>query len=102
MYDVLTAQPSLVARQIELKQMKLAMSVGDSRHYRMDEIQGRHFIQTAERAGLPAALASEVLADVVQSASTAITTVENELPRKFPESIHSSVKAALAARLKNV
>jgi serine/threonine-protein kinase HipA len=38
-YDVLTAQPSLVARQIERKQMKLAMSVGDSRHYRMDEIR---------------------------------------------------------------
>lgn len=102
LYDVLTAQPSLVARQMEFKQMKLAMSVGDNRHYRMDDIKGRHFIQTAERAGLPGALATEVLADVVKSANTAITTVESQLPLQFPESIHSSVKAALAARLKAV
>jgi serine/threonine-protein kinase HipA len=45
-YDVVSAQPSLVTRQIERKQMKLAMFVGDSRHYRLDEIKGRHFIQT--------------------------------------------------------
>src|SRR5437867_9577333 len=38
-YDVLTAQPSLDDRQIERKQMKLAMSVGDSRHYRIDEVK---------------------------------------------------------------
>ncbi len=47
LYDVLSAQPSLDARQIERKQMKLAMSVGLSRHYRIEEIRGRHFVQTA-------------------------------------------------------
>ena len=52
-YDVLTAQPSLDNRQIERKQMKLAMFVGESRHYRIEDIKGRHFVQTAERAGLP-------------------------------------------------
>ena len=40
LYDVLTAQPSLDDRQIERKQMKLAMSVGDSRHYKIEEIRG--------------------------------------------------------------
>ncbi len=35
LYDVLTAQPSLEVRQIESKQMKLAMSVGTKRHYRI-------------------------------------------------------------------
>ena len=50
-YDVLIAQPSLDSRQIERKQMTLAMSVGDSRHHHMDEIYGRHFVQTAIRAG---------------------------------------------------
>ena len=101
-YDVLTAQPSLVTRQIERKQMKLAMSVGDSRHYRLDEIKGRHFVQTTERAGLPGALASEVLAEVAQAADAAITTVEKQLPRGFPDYIHRAVKAGLAARLKHI
>lgn len=101
-YDVLTAQPSLAARQIERKQMKLAMSVGDSRHYRMDEIRGRHFIQTAERAGLPRALASEVLVEVAEAAEKAIKSVENQLPGDFPEDIHRSVKTGLSLRLTSI
>jgi serine/threonine-protein kinase HipA len=98
-YDVLTAQPSLAGRQIERKQIKLAMSVGDHRHYRMDEIRGRHFVQTAERAGLPGSLAREVLAEATQKADLAMRTVEKQLPPGFPEEIHSSVKAALTLRL---
>jgi serine/threonine-protein kinase HipA len=99
-YDVLTAQPSLVTRQIERKQMKLAMFVGDSRHYRLDEIKGRHFVQTAERAGLPGSLAKEVLEEVAKAADAAITSVETQLPRDFPDYIHSAVKAGLADRIK--
>jgi serine/threonine-protein kinase HipA len=38
LYDVLSARPSLDARQIERKQMKLAMSVGRSRDYRIEEL----------------------------------------------------------------
>ena len=82
--------------------MKLAMSVGDSRHYRIDEVKGRHFIQSAERAGLPGSLASEVLTEVSQAAEMAINTVEKQLPRGFPVYIHDSVKAGLTARLKNI
>jgi serine/threonine-protein kinase HipA len=99
-YDVLTAQPSLVTRQIERKQMKLAMFVGESRHYRLDEIKGRHFVQTTERAGLPGSLAEEVLEEVAQVADTAISAVEKQLPRNFPGYIHDSVKAGLAKRIK--
>jgi serine/threonine-protein kinase HipA len=101
-YDVLTAQPSLGSRQIERKQLKLAMSVGDSRHYRIDEIKGRHFIQSAERAGLPGSLASEVLTEVSEAAETAINTVVKQLPRGFPKEIYLSVKAGLTARLQNI
>ena len=99
-YDVLTAQPSLLIRQIERKQMKLAMFVGDSRHYRLDEIKGRHFVQTTERAGLPGSLAKDVLEEVAKAADAAITSVETQLPRDFPEYIHSAVKAGLADRIK--
>ena len=65
---MLTAQPSLDDRQIERKQMKLAMSVGDSRHCKIEEIRGGHFIQTAERAGLPGALAISALEEVTAAA----------------------------------
>ena len=86
-------------RQIVGKQMKLAMSVGDSRHYDIRYIKGRHFIQTAERAGLPGALAHAALEEVAQAAAQAMETVANELPPGFPEKLHASVQRALIARL---
>jgi serine/threonine-protein kinase HipA len=101
-YDVLTAQPSLGTRQIERKQMRLAMSVGNNRHYRIDEIEGRHFIQTAERAGLPRSIASDALEEVAQAADTATKTIEKQLPSTFPEEIHTSVNNALASRLHKI
>jgi len=102
LYDVLTAQPSLDNRQIERKQMKLAMSVGDNRHYKIEEIKGKHFIQTAERAGLPGRLAEETLAEVARAAERAMNTTEEQLPPDFPQRIRISVKAALSSRLRKI
>lgn len=99
-YDVLSAQPSLDGRQIERKQMKLAMSVGDSRHYRVDEIRGRHFVQTAIRAGLSLRFAVATLDDVAASTKITFDAVEAKLPDGFPMKLHASVKAGAFQRLK--
>jgi serine/threonine-protein kinase HipA len=101
-YDVLTAQPSLDARQIERKQMKMAMSVGDSRHYSFEDIQGRHFIQTAERAGLPGAVASAALEEISRNAEAAIKAVESQLPPDFPDEFVVSVQKGFLARLAKI
>jgi len=99
LYDILTAQPSLVARQIERKQMKLAMAVGDGNHYRIDQIHGRHFVQTAERAGLPRALVRSVLTEMAETAVRAVESVEGELPQDFPAFIHETVRKAVTERV---
>ena len=101
-YDVLSAQPSLDSRQIERKQMKLAMSVGDSRHYRVDEISGRHFVQTAIRAGLSRRFAEETLDAVATSTKAAFEAVESKLPVGFPMKIHASIEAGALQRLKMI
>ncbi|MEZ0018225.1 type II toxin-antitoxin system HipA family toxin [Sinorhizobium fredii] len=99
LYDVLTAQPSLDSKQIERKQMKLAMSVGKNKHYRMDEVLGRHFVQTAEAAGVPKNLATDALTQMADTAAAALEKVESELPDGFPAYIHESVKRALMQRV---
>ena len=101
-YDVLTAQPSLDARQIERKQMKLAMFAGDGRHYRIDEISGRHFVQTTERAGLPGAMAIDALEEVAKAADSAMDAVGKQLPKGFPEEIHASVLQGFTTRLRRI
>ncbi|TIQ08746.1 MAG: type II toxin-antitoxin system HipA family toxin [Mesorhizobium sp.] len=102
LYDILTAQPSLDSRHIERKQMKLAMSVGKNKHYRMDEVLGRHFVQTAEAAGVPKGLATDALSQMADTAAAALEKVEGELPHDFPGYIHESVKAALIQRLRGL
>lgn len=99
LYDILTSQPSLEARQIEPKQMKLALSVGSRRHYRLEEILGRHFQQTGREAGLPTSLVRDAMDNVATSARSALDRVKEELPPDFPEVIHDSVKNAVLRRV---
>jgi serine/threonine-protein kinase HipA len=60
LYDVASAWP--YPRQIPVQKMKLALQVG--RHYRLKEIQPRHFGSLAKSCGLSERAAIEVLKDL--------------------------------------
>jgi serine/threonine-protein kinase HipA len=102
LYDILTAQPSLDAKQINRNQMRLAMSVGSNRHYRLHEILGRHFVQTGGAAKLPETLVKDTMQQVLDGADTALRRVEKLLPKDFPMEIHNSVCSALSGRIKRL
>lgn len=102
LYDVLTAQPSIDAGHVEMKKMKLAMSVGDNNHYKIDEICKRHFIQTVSSAGLPSRIAEEEIKAIADLSKTALKQIEAELPAGFPIEIHRSVCTALLQRLETM
>jgi len=99
LYDVLTAEPSLAARQIERKQMRLAMSVGTNRHYKNDEIQTRHIVQTGRAANLPNVLIQDAIQEMADNAGQALERIEDALPPDFPEAIHDAVKHAVKRRI---
>lgn len=98
LYDVLTAQPSLDAGQIQQKKFKLAMSVGVKRHYLIDSIVPRHFLQTAEQAGVGTPLMRTLCEDLAATALDKTDTVIATLPGAFPDQLVISVRAAIAAR----
>ncbi|UWQ35369.1 type II toxin-antitoxin system HipA family toxin (plasmid) [Leisingera sp. M527] len=99
LYDILTAQPALNARQIERKQMKMAMSVGNSRHYRFDQIHGRHFVQTAMRAGLSKKRARSLIEDIAERAPKALETAAESMPAGFPTDVVEAISEAVYERL---
>jgi serine/threonine-protein kinase HipA len=101
-YDILTAQPSLDSHQIQRKQMKMAMSLGKSRHYRIDQIQARHFIQTGAEAGLPKSLVPDAIEEIAARASAAIKSIEKSLPKDFPAVIHEAISGAVADRVRSM
>lgn len=98
LYDILTVQPALVQGTIERKQMKMAMSVGDNRHYRFDQIHGRHFVQTALRAGLSKQRAERILDEMAERAPTAFADTCAALDAEIPRSLIEAVGAGIEAR----
>lgn len=99
LYDILSAQPSLDAGQISLRQMKLAMAVGKRNRYRIDQVQARHFIQTADSAGMPKSATLAALEGVIKEVSGGLAAVEPGLPNGFPERIHTSICQAAEQRI---
>ncbi|HEX7816606.1 type II toxin-antitoxin system HipA family toxin [Dyella sp.] len=100
LYDVLSAQPSLDTRQVERKQMKLAMSIGNSRHFRFDEVLPRHFFQTAQKAGISESLVRQAIETVAARMEGALASLEAELPADFPQALHASISAGIGRRLR--
>src|SRR6266702_4764711 len=99
LYDVLSAQPSLDAKQIQRKTFKLAMSVGKSRHYEVAEILPRHFFQRADLAGIESSLVTSIFDDLTNNAARASETVVKDLPEGFPQAMLDSILTALAHRI---
>lgn len=99
LYDIVTAQGALDARQIERKQMKMAMSVGNNRHYRFDQINGRHFVQTALRAGLSKPRTTDIIDEIAASVPKALDAAANALPTTFPQAIVDTVAKGIMERL---
>jgi serine/threonine-protein kinase HipA len=102
LYDVLSTQHLLDNGQLRRNQMKLAMSVGDNRHYHLHEIMPRHFIQTAKTAGMPAADVQAIYDVLVADMPGAIDTVCKDLPDNFPEPIRDSIVAGVNKRLERI
>lgn len=98
LYDVLSAQPSLDAGQIQRRKFRLAMAVGKNRHYAVEGIMPRHFLQTAELAGVGAGLIRTIFEELAANAESQTAAVIDALPSGFPDQLASSVLAAVRSR----
>ena len=98
-YDVLSGQPTFNMKQIRHKDYRMAMSVGNSNKYRIDNIHGRHFIETAVAADLPEDFAREAIVDIQDKFERAFNLTLNGLPKDFPIYIHDSIYTAAEKRL---
>jgi len=96
-YDVLTAQPSLDAGQIRQSKFKLAMSVGKNRHYDILEIKPRHFLQTADQAGVGRTAMRSIMEELGEAPRKVAAVIE-ALPLNFPPQLVDSVVSAIDKR----
>jgi serine/threonine-protein kinase HipA len=99
LYDVLSAYPVLGNRAGELspKKVRMAMAVeGTSRHYRWNDIQRRHWIETAKRCGMQDQVES-LIDEVVGKVPTVLSSVGKLVPKNFPASVADRILAGIEA-----
>jgi serine/threonine-protein kinase HipA len=98
LYDIMSGQPALDANQITRNRFKLAMSVGDNRHYVVEQIQPRHFVQSADACGMPADAMHRIFEELLDTAPAAIETTLAHLPAEFPQGVVNSIVGGINAR----
>lgn len=98
-YDVLSVQTAVDRGQLNRKSFRLAMAAGSSSHYRIDEVLGRHFVQTAKAAGLGPTVVEQVLIAIKERAISATDVARSAMPADFASDVHDSIRNAIVARL---
>ena len=100
LYDVMSLQPAIDASRLRKNQFRFANAVGNNRHYIIDGILPRHFVQTAENSGLPGAVVDGIYAELAETAETAIDATVAALPEGFPEALAESIVGGFRTRLR--
>ncbi len=99
LYDILTLQYSVDNAEVRNREYKMAMRVGGSNKYRVNDIHGRHFVHTGKACGLSAKNIEQIFSELNDTTTKALTTVQDTLPDDFPLELVESVVNGIRSRL---
>ncbi len=102
LYDVLTLQPAFDQKQLPHKDYKLAMSAGQSNHYNVEKINGRHFLNTGAAGGLSKPLMMRAFDEIQRDTDNAMKKTIDKLPESFPMDLVDSVCSGIRRRLARI
>jgi serine/threonine-protein kinase HipA len=103
LYDVLSTWPVVGKRtdQLDIHELKLAMALrGKNTHYKIIEIQPRHFRALADR--YPDAEAWPAMIELASRAEGVIKAVEKRLPKGFAESVWAPISKGMLEQAKSL
>ncbi len=102
LYDVISAEPSAAEHQLRDNQMKLAMAVGNNRHYVIKRVVPRHFVESAVKGGMGRKAAIDVMDELHATVPKVLQKTLSGLPTGFPEGLAGTVASALQHRLESL
>ena len=97
LYDVLSGWPIIGrgSNKYQWEKAKLAMAVrGKNKHYKLKDIQRRHFNQTASRIGI--GTAEPLMGQLLTGLPSVISSVQSQIPKHFPQHVLDTVLEGLA------
>ncbi|WP_426960386.1 HipA domain-containing protein [Muricoccus radiodurans] len=98
LYDVMSAQPNVDAGQIPRNRYKLAMAIGQSRHYVIGRINKRHLIETMGVCGLSEADGTAIVHELAARATAALDMTLGGLPAGFPVELAEAITRGIRQR----
>jgi serine/threonine-protein kinase HipA len=102
LYDVLSTWPVVGKRadQLDIHELQLGMALrGKSAHYKISDIQPRHFQELAEK--YPGAEAWPAMIELASRVEGAIRVVEKRLAEGFAESAWTATSAKMLQQAKS-
>ncbi|WP_135211261.1 type II toxin-antitoxin system HipA family toxin [Vitreimonas flagellata] len=91
LYDVMSVQPVVDAKQLPWNKYKLAMAAGKSRHYGVNRLVPRHFVETAQASAIAPDRAKDLFEDVRARIGAALDKARAELPADFPGALADAI-----------
>lgn len=104
LYDVLSYWPILGhgKNKFSVQKIRLAMAMhGKNMHYRLSEIQRRHFNSTAARIGIGKD-AEPIIANILTNTSQVVSAVQKKIPDGFPAEILDPILNGLTQQAKKL
>lgn len=98
LYDVVSLQPTVDAKQVSQRDHRMATAIGTNRHYRVTDIMPRHFLQTASQAGIHQSRTIAWLAEINDRLPSAIKQAQQETRGTVPDALFESITAGAMKR----
>ena len=91
-YDVMSAYPLAGKRQVEYRDLKMAMALhGRNVHYAWHEIMPRHWFSQSGKVDFPREQMQHIIDDVADRLDSVINTVTANIPQDFPGDIADAI-----------
>ncbi|AXO16503.1 type II toxin-antitoxin system HipA family toxin [Thalassospira indica] len=102
LYDIMSTQPNYAAKQLQRREFRLAMAVGDKRHYHIDEIMPRHFLQNAKAEGVAEEKVEALFAELAKETGNAIDRAISQMPKGFAPDIVEPIAEGAHSRVSRI
>lgn len=92
LYDVISAYPLVIKKQLSWQKLKMAMALkSKSRHYLWSTIQPRHWLMMAKYCQFAESAMQEIMEEVFDNMEYVIDKVTRILPPRFPHDICDAI-----------